>query len=220
MRREIVFIKDGKITTGSDRVRRGIETSKDGSYVWTLKSEKSKASSRMFGYLFGYLYPAVLFEMGQDPSVEALNELDRELKMRFGPAIPKRKYEMRREFGLSGKPFLKVTDSVVPKSKADYTVEEMQNYWMAIQRIAAEMWDVALKDPDSNWRDGWEQAAEKRVAPVGYGQGRATRPPGGPPDPNLKICYHNCGHGDCRRCDAKCEPDQSGGGYDNQVSNL
>ncbi len=171
MNREIVFIRDGEMTSGWDKISRWIKTAKNGSYVWTLKSEKSKASSRMFGYLFGYLYPAILSEMGQEPSVEALNELDREFKLRFGAAEVATTFELRRKLESTGdgKPFVKIKDTMKPKSKADYTVDEMKNYFMAIQRIASEMWDVVLKDPDPNWKDGWVE----KVCPVGDGQGRA-----------------------------------------------
>ena len=170
MIRKIIFIRDGEMTSGRDKISQWIKTAKNGAYVWTLKSEKSKASSRMFGYLFGYLYPAILSEMGQEPSVEALNELDREFKFRFGPAEVVQAFQMQQhKKEVLAPPFIKVTEQLRPKSKADYTVEEMKNYFMAIQRIASEMWDVALKDPDPNWEDGWVE----KVCPVGDGLGRA-----------------------------------------------
>lgn len=154
--KHIIFIRDGLVTKGLDAV-------KDGIYI--LTEEKSKATAGMFGYLFGYVYKAILEEMGQEQSVEAFKELDRMLKERFGAAEMITTFELRRKqivnaekFEITeGKPFVKISEKMQPKSKADYTVQEMQDYWMALQKLVAEMWGRTLKDPDPNWKDGWKE---------------------------------------------------------------
>lgn len=164
--RHIVFIRDGQVTKGMEAVTRQIEKSRDGAYIMSITKEKSKATARMFGYLFGYVYKAILEEMGQEPTVEAFAELDRMLKARFGAAEPMTAFELRRSRPLKtenrGKPFIKVvTEIMTPKSKSDYTVEEMQDYWTALQKLVSEMWGRTLKDPDANWKDGWEESSKK-----------------------------------------------------------
>jgi len=169
------FVREGELSLPG-HTKEMIKQNKDGAYVMDLLKEKSKATGSMFGFLYGYVYPVILEEMGQEQSVEAFKELDRMLKERFGAAEISTKFELRRkkiftsmvtgetcdvesgEIGVTdtGKPFVKVTDAMKPKSKADYTVQEMQDYWMALQKLVAEMWGRTLKDPDPNWKKNWE----------------------------------------------------------------
>jgi len=162
--RHIIFIKDGR-AKGLDAISTQIRGSNDGIYTITMTKQKSQATTRMHGYLYGYVYAEILKEMGQQPTVEAFNELDRMLKLRFGAAETTTTYELRRkkEFstggdmdtGNTGRPFVKIEETMKPKSKADYTVQEMQDYWTALQELANQMWGMVLKDPDPNWQDGW-----------------------------------------------------------------
>ncbi len=157
--RHIIFIKEGRVTRGMDALDSQIKGSSDGIYTVAMTKQKSQATTRMHGYLYGYVYAEILKEMGQQPTVEAFNELDRELKLRFGTAEPITTYELRRRMSPETKgktvPFVKIDETMQPKSKADYTVQEMQDYWMALQSLACDMWGMVLKDPDPNWKDGW-----------------------------------------------------------------
>ncbi len=188
--RHIIFVRGGQITTGMDAVTRQIEKSRDGAYIMSITKEKSKATTSMFGFLFGYVYPAILEEMGQEPTVEAFKELDRELKLRFGAAELATSFEMQRRGGfekkVTGKPFIKVDEVMTPKSKSDYTVQEMQDYWMALQNLVAEMWGRTLKDPDPNWKDGWGKSVKNGKSEF------------------IKCQHSKCGHNDCRRCTIEC----------------
>jgi len=162
------FIREGELSLPGHS-REMIKQNKDGAYVMDLLKEKSKATGSMFGFLYGYVYPAILEEMGQEQSVEAFKELDRELKLRFGAAEISPSFELRRKTmrlqGTAGgsvmKPFVKITEEMKPKSKADYTVQEMQDYWMALHKLVAEMWGRTLKDPDPNWRKHWQPEEDK-----------------------------------------------------------
>ncbi len=165
--RHIVFIRSGQVTKGIGAVTRQIEKSKDGAYIMSITKEKSKATTSMFAYLYGYVYKAILEEMGQQPTVEAFDELDRMLKLRFGVAETATTFELRRlkcprgEYtekakNTVGKPFIKIDNIMKPKSKADYTVQEMEDYWMALHNLVSEMWSRTLKDPDPDWKNNWK----------------------------------------------------------------
>lgn len=159
------FLRDGELSLPGHS-REMIKQNKDGAYVMDLLKEKSKATGSMFSYLYGYVYPEILKAMGEFRSKENVDKLDQTLKDRFGISEVRTKYELRRkkEFadggdddaGNTGKPFVKVIEETVAKDKARYTVDEMQEYWIALQSFASQFFELVLKDPDPNWKKNWE----------------------------------------------------------------
>ena len=158
------FVRDGELNLPG-HTREMIKQKKDGSYVMDLSSEKSKATASMFGFLFGSVYPSILKEMGEFRSVENIKKLDKTLKERFGPSEIRTKYELRKHkifepsktgtLHKEGKPFVKISEEVAPKSKAKYTVDEMSQYWDALRQFAGEFFNLTLKDPDPEWKKHW-----------------------------------------------------------------
>lgn len=133
---------------------RYIETLPDGSYVLDIRKEKSKATQSMFGYLYGYLYPEILKEMGEFQTKENVEKLDVLFKKEYGVTHVTTEYVAIAIRGFDEQAIQPV-ESVEPKSKRDYTVGEMENYWTAIQKFAAEFLGLILKDPDPEWKEKW-----------------------------------------------------------------
>jgi len=142
-----------------------IDTLAVGPYVFDIKKQKSKATASMFGYLYGYVYLRILSEMGEFKTQENIAELDKTLKAKFGVTHVVKSYSLRRKRAaethdthrdsMASRPFVKVEERVEPKSKRLYTVDEMQDYWIALQQFAAEFWNLQLSDPDPNWKKEW-----------------------------------------------------------------
>ena len=148
------FVRDGLLSL-PEHTKGLIRQNKDGAYIGTLEKEKSKATASMFGYLYGYCYPAILEEMGEFKSKENVDRLDDTLKERFGVSEVTTKYELKRKLHSAGEPFVKTTEVTAPKPKDKYTVQEMQDYWIALQKFAAEFFNLTLKDPDPDWKEKW-----------------------------------------------------------------
>jgi len=160
------FIRDGELNLPGNS-REMIKQNKDGSYVMDLLKEKSKATGSMFCYLYGYVYPEILKAMGEFRSKENVDKLDQTLKDRFGISEVSTKFELRRYGrgnkieGTIGKPFIKVVEETVAKDKARYTVDEMQEYWIALQSFASQFFELVLNDPDPNWQKHWKPEEDK-----------------------------------------------------------
>jgi len=151
-----VFIRGGKLNLPS-HTREIIRQQKDGSYVFDLKREKSKATASMFGYLYGYVYPAILKEMGEFQTVENVDRLDIFLKSKFGKTHLKKHYSP----SVASHAKIIIREKLESKPKSKYTVEEMQEFWIALQQFAAEFFNLTLTDPDPDWRKHWENKLQE-----------------------------------------------------------
>jgi len=170
------FIRDGELSFPGHS-REMIKQNKDGTYVMDLVKEKSKATGSMFSYLYGYVYPEILKAMGEFRSKENVDKLDETLKDKFGISEVRTKYVLMRKavkldklpetteeadkLHSSGQPFVKVVDETVAKEKARYTVDEMQEYFIALQSFASQFFELVINDPDPNWREHWKPDIEK-----------------------------------------------------------
>lgn len=148
------FIKEGELSL-PPHSKEVIGQHKDGAYLFDLKKEKSKATTSMFGYLYGYVYPEILRAMPEHRTKENIDRLDDVLKAKFGVARLTKVFQLRKQAS-SGVPFVKVTEEILPRPKSEYTVEEMQDYWSALQQFASEFFGLVLHDPDPEWRKHWE----------------------------------------------------------------
>ena len=156
------FVRNGLLSLPGN-TKEMIRQMKDGIYILDLKKEKSKATASMFAYLYGYVYPAILEEMGEFKSKENVDRLDDTLKERFGVYEVVTKYKLRiHKNHLPEKPFVKKTEVTAPKPKDKYTVQEMQDYWIALQKFAAEFFNLTLKDPDPDWKEKWGSSNHKK----------------------------------------------------------
>jgi len=157
------FIRDGELSL-PDHTREMIKQNDDGAYIMDLIKEKSKATGSMFSYLYGYVYPEILKAMGEFRSKENVNKLDETLKDRFGISEVRTKYVlMKRKALINNKvgaqieePFIKTIEETVAKDKARYTVDEMQEYWIALQSFASQFFELVLNDPDPKWKKHWQ----------------------------------------------------------------
>lgn len=129
---------------------------KDGSYLFDLKKEKSKATGSMFGYLYGYVYPEILKAIPEHCTKENIDKLDDVLKKKFGMAKLTKVFSLWRK-SVGGKPYVKVSEELLPSPKREYTVDEMQDYWMALQQFASEFFELVLNDPDPDWRNQYQK---------------------------------------------------------------
>ena len=167
MKKNIIFMREGVLKV-PEQTAEIIGRLKDGAYLMDLKSEKSKATGSMFGYLYGYVYPEILKAQGCQVDKESIDELDRILKNKYGAAEVKKVFELRRkvvslakENGFKNVPYMKETEELRPKDKAAYTVEEMQNYWMALHEFASLFFGLVLTDPDPGWDDGYSETPKR-----------------------------------------------------------
>jgi len=150
------FVRDGELSLPG-HTREMIKQNKNGAYVMDLLKEKSKATGSMFGYLYGYVYPEILKAMGEFRSKENVEKLDQTLKDRFGVSEVRTKYElMKRRIKPEPLLFVNIIEETVAKEKARYTVDEMQEYWIALQLFASQFFELVLNDPDPNWRKHWK----------------------------------------------------------------
>ena len=162
MKKNIIFMREGVLKV-PEQTAEIIGRLKDGAYLMDLKSEKSKATGSMFGYLYGYVYPEILKAQGCQVDKESIDELDRILKNKHGATEVKKVFELRKKpKGLHEGPeaslftyHIKTTEELRPKDKAAYTVDEMQNYWMALHEFAALFFGLVLTDPDPGWNIGY-----------------------------------------------------------------
>lgn len=156
------FVRDGELSLPG-HTREMIKQNKDGTYVMDLVKEKSKATGSMFSYLYGYVYPEILKAMGEFRSKENVDKLDQTLKDRFGISEVRTKYVLRKRSvpqqapgSFTTEPYVNIIEETVAKDKARYTVEEMGEYWIALQSFASQFFELVLKDPDPNWRKHWQ----------------------------------------------------------------
>lgn len=155
------FLRDGELSFPGHS-REMIKQNKDGAYIMDLLKEKSKATGSMFSYLYGYVYPEILKAMGEFRSKENVDKLDQTLKDKFGISEVRTKYALMKRKVFEGstlhkeEPFVKVIEETVAKDKARYTVDEMQEYFIALQTFASQFFELVINDPDPNWRKHWQ----------------------------------------------------------------
>ena len=147
------FVRDGLLGMPWNTTEM-IRQMKDGIYILDLKKEKSKATASMFGFLYGKIYPSILEEIGEFQTKENIERLDETLKKRFGTTHITQKYELRKPKS-GGKPFIKNIETVEPKPKRIWSVDDMSQYWDALRQFAAEFWGMTLEEPDPDWKEKW-----------------------------------------------------------------
>lgn len=155
-----IQIKNGQLVVSQHNLDY-ISSFKDGVYPWEIRKQKSKASNPMYGYLFGYVYIEIVKASGAIPNKLEIDYVHSELKKRFGvnEVVEKVKYQKKK---------LVYYKEIEPKSLSKYTVEEMQDYWTSLQGMAAQVFGIEIRDPDSDWKKKWteshpEQSIEKKV---------------------------------------------------------
>ncbi len=137
----------------------------DGAYVFDFTKEKSKATASMFGYLYNYVYPEILKAMGEHRTKGNIDKLDETLKVKYGISKLTKVFELRKRLAgdtatggeKSTVPFVKVVEKILPISKSKYTVEDMTEFWLALQQFASEFFGLVLHDPDPEWKKHWEK---------------------------------------------------------------
>lgn len=128
----------------------------DGLYVIDPIAEKSKATHPMKAYLFSYVYPTIAQEMSGLVNKKEIYYLHSELKDRYGAT------ELTDVISHNSSKIFH-NEELKAKSLSKYTYQEMLDYWMAIQSMAARFFKLNITDPDPDWKLEWGEWENKHA---------------------------------------------------------